>query len=518
MNDFSSADRGSGELLEILFRHKKKLILTPLMILLLATGVILWAPRTYRSEAKLFLQVGHESVGLEPLATTGQTLSLMQDGQDSEVTSAMDILGSRGVVGKVVDEMGSAYVLNGGPLGEGGDANPVTAAILKVVGGAINLIKSIDPVSDREEAIILLSESLTIEAERDSTVIVASLQADTPLGAQQMLAKIVEVYQREHLRIHRNPDSRTFLTEQSELLKSRLEQANEAVKNAKNRMGLASVAGRRSTLETQLSAVEQGAYSAEQNLATQLAQVTDLRQQLQSLPERMVASRRSIPNEGADLLRNQLYVLQTRKAELEARYKENHPLVMAISAQLDEAEKVVEDQAEKREETTDDINPIHRELSLQLKQAEAAMAGFDARLKVLQEQKDLILRDLKQLNHDEVELDALMRDVSVARNKYITYAENLEQARIDQELESQKISSISVAQEATLSEKPVSPSKLLVGLGAMVLAFGSTVTWILGSEQLNDKLRSAEEVEHDLQVPVLAEIPKSQVHGRVLNY
>jgi len=503
---------------ETAFRHKKKLLVFPTLILAIATAVILWFPRTYQSEAKLFLQVGRESVGIDPIATTGSTISLQKTDRETEVRSAMQVIGSRGVLAEVVKELGAEYILRGGPAGADAGESAIAQKLFSPIVGLIKTLKQIDPVSIEEEALIELEESLIVDSERDSTVIVLQYDAKSPAGAQAVLAKLVEVYQREHLRIHRNPDSEQFFAGQYEMLQKRLDLANNNLRDAKNMMGLASVEGRRATLEDQLKLVEQNAYSTEQDLATSLARVSDLKKQIAAMPERMIATRRSIPNEGADLLREQLYALQMRQMDLKARYSDSHPMVLAISAQLEEAEKVVEDQSENREETTDDINPNRRQLSLELLQQSSIVAGHEARLDTLQEQKKLVHQDLKQINRDEVMLDELEREVTLARTKFFKYAENREQARIDQALQDQKISSVSIPQVATLAEKPVSPSKVLVGLGALVLAFGGTLSWVAASEQLNDKIRSGEDVEEHLKLPVFAEIPKSDIHGRVLNY
>ena len=503
---------------ETVFRHKKKLLIFPTLVLAIATAVILWYPRTYQSEAKLFLQVGRESVGIDPIATTGSTISLQKNDRETEVRSAMQIIGSRGVLAQVVEEMGPDYILRGGPEGAIAGESAITKQLLRPITALIKTLKQIDPVSIEEEAIIEIEESLIVDSERDSTVIVVQYDTMTPEGAQEILAKLIEVYQREHLRIHRNPNSEEFFAGQYEMLQQRLEDANKKLRDAKNNMGLASIEGRRATLENQLKLVEQESYSTEQDLATSLARSTDLKKQIAAMPERMLASRKKIPNEGADLLREQLYALQMRQMDLKARYNDSHPMVVAISAQLEEAEKVVDDQSTSREETTDDINPNHRQLSLELQQQTSVVAGYEARLETLREQKKLVHQDLKQINRDEVILDELKREVSLARTKFFKYAENREQARIDQALQDQKISSVSIPQPATKSNKPVSPSKVLVGLGALVLAFGGTLSWVAGSEQLNDKIRSGEDVEEHLKLPVFAEIPKSDIHGRVLNY
>lgn len=508
------------QILEVLFRHKTKVVLIPAVIIAAGLAIALFAPRSYRSEAKLALQVGRQSVNIDPTAATGQAMiGIQQMGREGEVMTAMDLIKSRGVIAKVVDKLTPDYVLRGGPPGSG-KSNAVSdlydSTIGAATGYAIKTLKSIDPISDREEAIIEIEENLVVDAERDSTLILATYSTDTPEGAQEVLTTLIDVYQDEHLRINRNTGSRDFFRVQEKQLREQLDGALEALRLAKNEIGVASIEARRQNLENQLQSITMSAYQAETELKSDLGELRELTRQLDSMPERLISSKKSIPNQGADLMREQLYELQVRQADLKARYSTSHPLVVAISRQVEAAEKVVDDQKSVREETTDDLNPLHRQVAtqIQLKQSEAA--SLDARLEALKSQDSSIRDDLEQLNQDTVVLTQLERDAEILKRKFMRYSDNLEQARIDEELENEKISSISIAQEPTLSAKPVSPSKLLVGLGSLVLAFAGTAATVLGLEQVSDKLRSDRSIEAATGAPVLASIPESAIHGRVL--
>ncbi len=50
--------------------------------------------------------------------------------------------------------------------------------------------------------------------------------------------------------------------------------------------------------------------------------------QINVSPERLIASRTSKPNQGADALREQLFALQRQQMSLKARYSESHPFVV----------------------------------------------------------------------------------------------------------------------------------------------------------------------------------------------
>ena len=62
-----------------------------------------------------------------------------------------------------------------------------------------------------------------------------------------------------------------------------------------------------------------------------------------------------------------------------------------------------------------------------------------------------------------------------AEANYRKYLENLEQARINQALQNEKISSINVIQPASFVEKPVSPNKLIVIALGLLLALAGPV-------------------------------------------
>ena len=83
---------------------------------------------------------------------------------------------------------------------------------------------------------------------------------------------------------------------------------------------------------------------------------------------------------------------------------------------------------------------------------------------------------MKRLNDTEVTVHGLEREIDLARANLRRYAENLEEARITQQLEEANISSLNVMQPPTFSDTPVSPkpiATLAVGfVGAVMASFG----------------------------------------------
>jgi uncharacterized protein involved in exopolysaccharide biosynthesis len=467
----------------VVCRHKKKALVLPVLAIAIGVLALLYFPRTYRSQAQIFLRMGRESVGLDPTATTGQMISLQQGDRKDEVKSAMEVIKSRGVIGQVVDQLGPETILGGNDASTKHGA--VSSALSVPLDAVRNWLATIDPLSDRERAIILAEKHLSVYAERGSTLIEITYEAKTPQLAQTVCAAFVEVYQNEHMRIQRSDESRPFFAEQQDRLRQQLDGALTALLAEKDKLGIADVAARRATLEAQFNAVQLDRLSTQQQLATSQARATDLEQQLTKVPDRLVASQKKMPNAGADMLRDQLYSLQMKSMDLQARYTDTHPRVKAVNDQLKEAEGVLSGQAGERTETTDDVNPVYRQLELSLTQERNVLAGLKARLVALDDQSQRVLGDLRTLNASELHIDQLNRDADLARDKFYQYAKNLEEARIDKALEKDGISNLSVVLPAALMERPVSPSKPLVAIATLMLATAGTVVVVMASEWRN---------------------------------
>ncbi len=508
----SSGGDGLREAATMFFRHKKKAFAFAASVVALATLVILYAPRKYRSEARMFLQVGRESIGLDPTATTGKTIALQQAGRDSEVATAIEVAGSRAILEKAVDRLTPEVVL-GETGSEAAAPSPLADAVLTPLRKFAGAVKSIDPISNREEAIIQIERNLEVDAEHESTVVVLTYDAETAELAQRVLSAVVDAYREEHVRLHRTSGSRPFFEQQRNDLERQLVDAENALRDAKNRMGVGSIESRRSTLENRLGSLEQGRNETIQAIAAGRARVAALTERAAAMPERLHSTTTVMPNTGADALRSQLYELQVQLMNLEAKYNADHPLVISMQAQVEEAQQMLQGEAESREQTVDSVNTNQRALLLELAQAESQLAGSEAQLTELDEQRTAAAAALRQLNDDEVEIENLSRATTLARTNYFAYADDLEKARIDEELDRQRITGLVEAQAATLAEKPISPSKLLVGALALALASVGSVALVLGCEKLGGRVHSEEQLERAVRLPVLASVPEGRFYG-----
>ncbi len=97
----------------ILFRHRRKVFGFFAFVMAAAIAYLYASPREYRSEAKLFVRLGRENVGLDATTTLGQTPQVaIPVSREEEINSVVEVLSSRALLERVVDSLGPQAILH----------------------------------------------------------------------------------------------------------------------------------------------------------------------------------------------------------------------------------------------------------------------------------------------------------------------------------------------------------------------------------------------------------------------
>ena len=497
------------DIFSILFRHKWKLTLSFCAVMVIVTLVTFLTPKSFQSDAKIMVRVGRESVTLDPTATTGQVISVGQS-REIEVKSELEILRSRELVEKVVDAIGPFAFLKGSD--EGGSA--FGSDKISLSGGIVELFRRLSPASaagDREKAILDFVGSLKIEALKNSNIISISFEARNRKLAQESIEKLISFYLDKHINVHRTAGSYEFFTKQTEQFRNSLAQAEETLRQLKNKTGIASLEEQRRILLKRIGNLQHQAESAESALAASKMKVQSMDKTLAELPETSVTQETTgNANQGVDLMRSKLYELQLKEQDLLSRYTEESKAVKEIRRQIAGAKTLLEREEPTRTQVTKGINEAYRQVQLALLSEKAVLSSLQGKGKELQSQRTAARRDLETVNDNEIELAHMQREVNLQEASYRKYYEKLEQARIDQALEIGKISNISVVQPPTYPVKPVRPRTMLnLALGLFFGILGG-IGLAFFSDYMDHSFKRAEDVEEKLNLPTLAAIPRSE--------
>jgi len=529
----------------ICFRHGRRATLVFATTLVLVVVGLIACPRQYVSEARLFVKAGRESVALDPTATTGQTM-LVNDSRESEMRSLLDVLDSRMLREHVVDRLGAAIILtsaqppNEPPISElphsvlagqvpetdvpadnvpagvepplGSDATtPVSVATSPADAGGdrastlmddarrmLGAVGLADPVDDRERAVQKLRKAIRVENAKRSTVVVISAKADSPRKAQAIVQAFVHAYYELHHQVHRTKGSHNFFESQETLLRSQLSQANEQLRDLKNDVGLVSVEGQREIIEEQIKGLQRELVETESSLSSSELRIAALRRAHPELDTMMPAdAASSLSTNAIDDMRDQLYTLQIREREMQALYRDAHPQLAAIRAQVTASQMLLDEQ--------------------ELRIEQSAAASLQARVEKLREKMERAGEQLQELNENEVAIREQETQVDLLRANYTSYAKNRELARISEGLDAEHISNVNVVQPAALIRKPVVPQKLPIALLGLTAALLGAVATVAFSEYLDPSLKSVAQVENELEMPVLLSVPHMRGRDVLLN-
>lgn len=508
------------EVARVLFRQRRKSALFFCATLALTWLLIAAYPRSYSSESKLFLRVGRESVALDPTATTGQTI-MLQKTQLDEVNSALQILSSREVLRRTVDRLGVERILKGvheGKTGESPTSDLQTSWIDQIgqvkawVGDwlivAMQKLHMSDPVTAEERAIRRLESGVRAWAPKESTIISITYAAASPQLAHDVVEAVTEVFLEQHVRLNHSEGSLLFFSEQAEKLHKELVASQTELRDRKNGFQVASIEARRMTFAEQTRDVELETLGTQRALAYSDAQIADLTRAIAGLNPELVTSRvAGFANPAKDLMREKLYELEIQESKLRSRFKPEHPELQQVVKQRKNAEEVLAGLPDDRTQTTAALNANQRQLELELAQAKATKAAQQARQTTAQKQHDALNKELLALNEQELQLTQLERTAQLLNDQYRMHVEKLEEARVNDALGRERISNIKIAQPATLVGKPSAPNKQLLLAFGFALALGGGFGLAFLFELVDQTLRTTQQVERELALPVLASFP-----------
>lgn len=202
----------------------------------------------------------------------------------------------------------------------------------------------------------------------------------------------------------------------------------------------------------------------------------------------------------------QLAELETKKIAMQDKYTAKHPLVIDVQNQITALKEKIKseiNQVASLQAPSD--NMVHQNLLAGKFQSEGAIAVAQQKaeaLRKLQEQSDEELSKLPEVEQGYIKV---ARDASVAGDIYIMLAKRLEEAKVAEVMVS---NDVQVVDLPTLPEKPIQPRKGLTLFLAVLLGLIGGSAFVTARELLNQTIRTEEDVQKYLALPVLGAIPE----------
>jgi uncharacterized protein involved in exopolysaccharide biosynthesis len=152
-------------------------------------------------------------------------------------------------------------------------------------------------------------------------------------------------------------------------------------------------------------------------------------------------------------------------------------------------------------------NPLREGLERDLVAARAQATALASQRDALRQQSREATTTLASLRDKKVGVDRLVRNVTVARDTYLSNTKRLEESRIAAGLDKQHLSDIAIVEQPYSTGDSDWLKRILIVVLAAVVGTGLGVAIAFTIEFFNNSVRTPEDVEFYLGLPVVATIP-----------
>lgn len=474
-----------GDIYYLLFRHKHTILICSVLGLLSAGILFYVATDVYRSETRLLVRYVTEGRVLDPPTSGDREISPGRGGENV-INSEIQIFTSRDLIEKVVEEMG----------------------FLRFAGEATNN-------ANQRKIAANIQARLQIEVPKNSNIIGIKYDGPDPTVAQEFLRRLTDAYLTRHVEIHRSVGAYEFLSQQTDQLRSRLSETEEELQKIKYSEGIVSIEDSKKMSAARIEELTKGLGELESALAASQARVEFFKG---LVPVRRVTPDSNIIREVTTnaeplALVMRLQRQRQKEAELLAAYTEDSIPVRSIRDQIKETQRLLDGM--KLVEVTTNVISLSDAMSTTgglpdvVNEDLALIASLQAKMAVHKTRLKQTLDEARRIDAVEAKIVDLQRKKDLQEVNYRYLSQSLEHARIDDALNSGKISNISVVQPATLPTQPMRED-LIKRMGlALFLGVALGLGLAMAKEYIFDHtIRSAAELRSRLRFPLLVSVPE----------
>ncbi len=368
-------------------------------------------------------------------------------------------------------------------------------------------------ISASEIASRIIRRNLTVQAVRGSDVLKIMIQASDPFAAMTIANTYAYQLIDWNLQKKRMEISsvREFIDKQLKVFQEKLDFAEDSLKKFKEENKIISLSESSTDLLGRLTEAET-AYNqakAEREALEQRKQYLELKKQ------ELAPSLTVISNPTAQQLKQEILNLERRCSNLKLENKtENQTQILSLQKEIESLkQKLVQELLDPtlRKNLVDPLSQI-RSILQELITLEIDLETYKVREAALKINVDNYNNDLQKIPKHELDLARLIRDREVNNQIYTMLLEKREEARIT---EAGKLGDIQVIDSAEQPRFPIKPDKTKNMMMGFILGIGLGVGLALLLESLDTSLKSQEDVERRIGIPVLTSIPAIQTNGKI---
>src|SRR4029077_13870214 len=142
--------------------------------------------------------------------------------------------------------------------------------------GPKRLLPNYKGIVSKEAAAATIASGLTLRTDKGSNILFVSYKNRDPELATLVLSELVNRYFNKHLEVHRSAGAFDFVTQQTDQVRARLNQTEDALRDLKEKAGIVSLEASTNTLNAEAERVEEQLHFADADLAEEQARFRQL--------------------------------------------------------------------------------------------------------------------------------------------------------------------------------------------------------------------------------------------------
>ena len=455
------------DFLYVVFKHKTKILTVFLATVITVTVASFIIKPTYEADSKILIKFGRENIYIPATEHVSPIVNL---NPQEEINSEIEILKSRNLIERTVRAL---------------EVENIYPKLFKKSKSGHKK----ETLTPFDKAVLKAQKKFKIEAVKKSDVIHVKFQHHDPYIAANVVNTMVNFYLDQHLNVHKNPGGYGFFKEQVTIAENRLESSEQALEEFKDRHRISSIDNQKELTLRQASDLQAALKKTQRQIHETQNKINEIKTQLAGNPREITIGMEMDRNpQVIASLREKLIELQSTEQQLLTKYREQSRTVQNKRMEIGKVKKTLAKEELKIYQA--DLKTLRTREASQ----KAHLAGYQ--------------KELNKLNDLEVQLRRFKRQRDTDEKNYQLYLTKLEESRISDTMDMEKIANVSIIQAALVPLEPVKPKKLLNIILAIILGTVGSLGLAFFSEFMDHSFTTGTDFEEKLDMPLLASIPE----------
>jgi len=329
---------------------------------------------------------------------------------------------------------------------------------------------------------------VAVEPVRNTQLVLVTFQHPDPALAAKVATTVAQAYVKYNLdaKLKGTRDALAWLNEQMTGLRSKVEESSTALQNYRVKAGILGIQEQRTLTAQKAQEVNRAHLDAQAQRLSLEGKLTALNR-IAREQESTESLATAVDDPLIRKLKTELAELQVQRSKLLQTYKERHPEVLKIDAQIQQLTQRLE-----------------AEIGKALRSLETEYRVAKAREDSLLSAVNRLRAEGQSLNEKEIQYGALQREQESNQQLYEAVLKRVKETGVQGGLDS---NNARVVENAAVPTVPIRPRKKLGLLLSLVAGLALGLGVAVALEYLDTSVKSPDDIERVLGLPVIAIVP-----------